>query len=131
MAQAMGVLDWFACQSGNHRWMFVDETDHCYRTCVRCGRTEHTEQGAPGENSWRSCSPAEAAFLRENALENGDHWDDYYTRDGWNPDWDDRLARESHDYWEFRASLRSPTDESAGVHTIGDDAVQTQEPLGK
>ena len=125
MAQAMGVLDWFACQSGNHRWMFVDETDYCYRTCVRCGRTEHTEQGAPGENSWRSYPPAEAAPIREHILEWGDCWDHKYDRDGWNPDWDDPLVRASHDHWEHEASLRSPTDESAGVHTIGDDAVQT------
>ena len=110
VAQAMGVLDWFACQSGNHRWKFVEDIDRCDRTCVRCGRTEHSEQGGPGENSWRSYPPAEAAFIREYILESGDDWDCNYDRDGWNPDWDDPTARASHDYWQHHASLRYSAD---------------------
>ena len=116
IAQAVHVLDWFACQRGNHRWMFVEDIPYCYRTCVRCGRTEHSEPGVPGECRWRSYPTAEVAFIREDILANGNYWDNHYSRDDWNPDWDDPDLRDFHNYWDFQASLRSPRDESDGVH---------------
>ena len=97
MAQAMGVLGWLACQSGKHRWMFVEDDSKLDRACMHCERTEYA---VPLRREWNRYPPEEAAPLREQILENGDYfdehsWDDYFWDDSeWDEYWDRLLWNE-------------------------------------